>query len=368
MTLTITVLYIEALQQKQTFMKYKNVYIDGFHAHLPENIITSEQVEEELKSVYQKLKLPEGRLEMFSGIKERRYWQEGTVPSDVSSAAGQAILDKLNIPKDEIDALIHCSVCRDFLEPATASVVHSKLGLPNDCVNFDISNACLGMLSGIGVLADMIESGRIRRGLLVAGEIGYPLLKQTIDHLNNDESLTRKSFKPHFASLTIGSAAAAIVVSHKDYAASDAHQLLGTSDFAYTEYNYLCQGNTDQGMGKNSSPLMETDSEELLLKGIDAAGMCWNMFLKEFNWTQSDIDRCCTHQVGTAHSRMLYDKIGINSDLDYTTFPYLGNCGSASLPLTTALASDNNHLQKGHNVALLGIGSGINCTMLALKW
>ena len=349
-------------------MKYNKVYIDGFHAELPDNIITSEQVEKQLSSVYTKLKLPEGRLEMFSGIKERRYWPEGTMPSTVSTAAGEAILQKLNIPKDEIDAVIHCSVCRDFLEPATASVVHSKLGLSSRCVNFDISNACLGMLSGIGVLADMIESGRIRRGLLVAGEIGYPLLQQTIQHLNNDPLLTRKSFKPHFASLTIGSAAAAIVVSHEDFAKPDAHRLLGVSDYAYTEYNHLCQGNSDQGMGKSSSPLMETDSEELLIKGIEAAGECWTKFLEEFEWSQKDIDRCCTHQVGTAHSRLLYNKIGISEELDYTTFPYLGNCGSASLPLTTALASDNKHLQKGHNVALLGIGSGINCTMLALKW
>ena len=349
-------------------MKYNNVYIDGFHAQLPDNVIISAEVEKQLQPVYEKLRLPEGRLEMFSGIKERRYWQEGIMPSEVSAQAGQAILDKLSIPKDEIDVLIHCSVCRDFLEPATASVVHSKLNLPNNCVNFDISNACLGMLTGVGVLADMIESGRIRRGLLVAGEIGFPLLNQTIQHLLNDESLTRKSFKPHFASLTIGSAAAAIVVSHKDFKNEDAHKLLGVSDFAYTEYNYLCQGNTDQGMGRNSSPLMETDSEELLIKGIDAAGMCWDQFLKEFNWSQKDVDRCCTHQVGTAHSRMLYEKIGINPDLDYTTFPFLGNCGSASLPLTTALASDAGHLHSGHNVALLGIGSGINCTMLALKW
>ena len=73
LTLTITVLYIEALQQKQKFMKYNNVYIDGFHAHLPDNVITSEEVEKQLEDVYKRLKLPEGRLEMFSGIKERRY-------------------------------------------------------------------------------------------------------------------------------------------------------------------------------------------------------------------------------------------------------------------------------------------------------
>lgn len=348
-------------------MKYTNVYIDGFYAHLPESIISSAQIEQQLKPVYDRLRLPQGRLEMFSGIKERRYWPTVTRPSDISTQAAQAALDKYDIPKEEIDVLIHCSVCRDFLEPATASVVHSQLGLSANCINFDISNACLGMLTGIGLLADMIESGRIRRGLLVAGEIGYPLLQQTIKHLLNDKNLTRKSFKAHFASLTIGSAAAATIVSHKDFSREN-HQLLGLTDLAKTEHNYLCQGNADQGIGANSRPLMETDSEKLLHKGIEAAGECWEKFLSEFEWGRRSIERCYTHQVGTAHQRALYEKIGLDMDLDYSTYSFLGNCGSASLPLTVALAADNKLIQKDHKVALLGIGSGINCTMLALRW
>ena len=142
-------------------MKYNGVYIEGFEAYLPEGIITSEEVESQLEPVYSRLKLPAGRLEMFSGIKERRFWPEGTLPSQVSTKAAEKILNRLNIDTSEIDALIHCSVCRDFLEPATASVVHSKLGLPEHAVNFDISNACLGMMSGISILADMITRAEL---------------------------------------------------------------------------------------------------------------------------------------------------------------------------------------------------------------
>ena len=349
-------------------MIYKNVCIEGFEAYLPEQIITSEEVEDLLQPTYERLRLPKGRLELFTGIKERRYWPETTKPSDVSSKAGQQILDKLNIDNSEIDALIHCSVCRDFLEPATASVVHSALKLPNHAVNFDISNACLGMLSGISILADMIESGRIKRGLLVSGEIGFPLLKRTISHLNSDHTLNRQSFKPHFASLTIGSAAAAIVVTHKDEVKKESPQLLCSTDFSATEHNHLCQGTADSGMGDNNAPLMHTDSETLLHMGIEAAGNCWDKFTEELQWNKEDIDRCCTHQVGIAHSKMLFERIGLDPQLDYTTFPSLGNCGSASIPLTTALADENDHLLKDHKVALLGIGSGINCNMTALKW
>ena len=349
-------------------MRYDNICIEGFEALLPPNIITSAEIEEQLSEVYEKLRLPKGRLEMFSGIKERRYWDLGTMPSEVSTKAAQKLISRLGIDTSDIDALIHCSVCRDFLEPATASVVHSNLGLPKHALNFDISNACLGMLSGIGVLADMISSGRIKKGLLVSGEIGFPLLQKTIEHLNNDKSLTRKTIKPHFASLTIGSAAAAIIVSHESTVKGEAHKLNCISDFAYTEYNHLCQGTSDSGMGKYSAPLMETDSEVLLTKGVKAAGQCWHKFMVECDWTASDIDRCITHQVGSAHSKLLYETIKIDPSLDFSSFGNMGNCGSASLPITVALAAENQQLTKGNNVALLGIGSGINCTMISLKW
>jgi acyl-CoA:acyl-CoA alkyltransferase len=349
-------------------MVYKNVFIEGLEANLPPNIITSADIEEQLSPVYNRLKLPKGRLEMFSGIKERRYWDLNTKPSDVSSEAGSRLLERLNILPDEIDALIHCSVCRDFLEPATASVVHSKLKLPRQSVNFDISNACLGMMTGIGILADMISSGRIKRGLLVAGEIGYPLLNRTIQHLNNDKNLNRKTFKPHFASLTIGSAATAILICREDVAKTTAHQVTNISDFSCTEHNDLCQGSADTGISGANGPLMETDSEELLIKGIETAGYCWDNFLEESSFKRDDLDRCITHQVGSAHSSLLYKTIGVNPAMDFATFPHFGNCGSASLPLTLALAEKQNHLTRGHKVALLGIGSGINCSMIAVKW
>lgn len=348
-------------------MRYDNIHIDAITANLPNNILTSLEVEEALGPLYERLNLSPGRLELFTGIKERRYWSNGTVPSDVSAEAGQMAMDKAGVLPHEIDCVIHSSVCRDFLEPATASVVHQTLGLPNHALNFDISNACLGMMSGITLVADMIKAGRIKRGLVVAGEIGYHLLKKTISTLINDEKLSRNDIKPHFASLTIGSAASAIIISHESVAKHD-HKLLGGMDFSATQYNDLCRGSLDHGMTENAAPEMDTDAEELLLRGIEAAGFCWPKFLKELNLTENEIDKFCTHQVGIAHKKLLFKTLDINIGKDFATFDYLGNCGAASLPLTLALAIEQGHIKKGDKTGLLGIGSGINCLMLGVQW
>ena len=347
-------------------MIYKKVRIEGFQAHLPENTLTSEQVEDLLEPAYSRIKLPKGRLELFTGIKERRYWPLEKKPSQAAAEAGQKLIDRLNIDKEDIDLVIHCSVCRDFLEPATASVVHNLLGLKKQALNFDISNACLGVITGMQVAADMIEAGSIKKALLVSGEIGYPLLRQTIDHLNSQEDLNRQNFKPHFASLTIGSCASAVILSNEDSASVDSHKLLTINSYANTSDNDLCQGGHNNDA--TSGPLMQTDSEALLVAGVETAKGAWQPFLDEINWTREEIDKCCTHQVGIAHSRLLFESLGLTMDLDFPTFEFLGNCGSASLPATTALAAEAQHFQKGHKVALLGIGSGINCSLCAIEW
>jgi len=54
-------------------VRFKNVYIEGLAYHLPKNIVSSEDLEKRLAPVYDRLKLPFGRLEMMTGIKERRF-------------------------------------------------------------------------------------------------------------------------------------------------------------------------------------------------------------------------------------------------------------------------------------------------------
>mgnify|MGYP000306591170 CR=1 FL=1 len=348
-------------------MNFDEVYIEGFQANLPPNEISTQEVEARLKPAYDRIGLAAGRLELFTGIQSRRFWDLGTKPSDVSSQAGQMLIDKLALDKNEIDVLIHASVCRDFIEPATSSVVHKKLGLSAHALNFDISNACLGVMSAVSLAGDMIRSGRVRRALVVSGEVGYPLLCNTIDALNGDENLTRKSFKPHFASLTIGSCAAAVMVSHESVAKAGSHKLICGADYSYTEFNHLCQGDADAGVGAASStPQMHTDSEELLVRGVEAASRCWEGFSKEFD--PAAIDRVFTHQVGVAHRNLLFDSLSLDQEKDFMSFSFLGNCGSASLPATVALAEEKGLLKTGDNVALLGIGSGINCNMLGINW
>ena len=349
-------------------MRFKNVYIEDLACHLPDNIVTSDDIEKRLAPVYDRLKLPYGRLEMMTGIKERRFWNPGTSPSEVSSIAGKLAIVNSGINQEDIGCLINASVCRDFLEPATAALVHHNLGLPKNTLVYDISNACLGVLNGMINIANMIELGQIQAGLVVAGENGGPLVDSTIESLLNNPSLTRSEIKASFASLTIASAAVGVVLVHKDLT-QNKHRLLGGYSQAASQFNNLCRGNDDsKAQIDNWLPLMKTDAETMMREGCGLAGQTWDHTKNILEWVNDDVNHVFCHQVGHGHRKLLYETLSLELEKDFSTLEYLGNTGAASLPSTLALGAEKGLLESGDRIALLGIGSGLNSLMLGVEW
>jgi len=345
--------------------QYSHVCLYTFGYEFPPHVLSSEDIEQQLSSVYKRLKLPVGRLEMMSGISERRLWEAGTMPSDAAIRAGRKTLGEAGVDGSDIQCLIFTSVSRDMMEPATASFVHNALKLPKECLIFDISNACLGFLDGIVMLANMIELGQVENGLIVSGETAEELVQSTLQTLQEDENLTRKSMKSAFASLTIGSGAVGLFMCHTDLVQKQQRPLLKHCAWrANTAHSDLCQGGTS---GANTT-LMATNSEELLIQGVDTAQMTWDEFSSMSGWQQGDVDRFFCHQVGTAHARLLFEKLGLDNSKNFETLPYLGNVGSVSAPITLALAIEKKIFRPGMKGAMLGIGSGINCMMLGIEW
>ncbi|PIE57692.1 MAG: 3-oxoacyl-ACP synthase III [Desulfobulbus propionicus] len=344
-------------------MRYSQVCLHNFGYALPPREITSTAIEEQLESLYDRLNLPAGRLELMSGITSRRLWHPGTRPSQGAILAGRHALEQAGIPPEDLGCLLFTSVCRDMMEPATAAFVHRELGLPQTCQIFDISNACLGFLNGVVVLANMLELGQVRSGLIVAGETAENLVESTLTAMRTDTSLTRKSVKHLFASLTIGSGAVALIMTRKDVL-DTGHYLLGGSCRTNTVCNNLCQG----GQNSEQGTLMSTESEELLHQGVAVAHACWQDFLSTMGWPAEKIDRFFCHQVGRAHARLLFEKLQLNPEKNFETLPFLGNVGSVSAPITMALGVEQGGIRSGEYAALMGIGSGINAMILALQW
>ena len=341
-------------------MRYQNVCLESLGYTLPGHVVSSDDLEARLAPAYQRLRLPEGRLELMTGIRQRRFYDPGVQLGSMSALSGQHALEVADFDRSQIGALVHGSVCRDYLEPATACGVHHELRLPSACQVYDVSNACLGILNGVTQVANQIELGQIRAGLVVGTECGRTLVDNTVDRLNRDLSLTRQNIKLLVASLTIGSGSVAALLCHREISRTQ-NRLLGGTALADTDHHQLCQSD-----GLNT--FMQTDSEQLMQQGVAAGAENFTRFLSELDGSHDDVDKTACHQVGAAHRRLLFERLELDQRKDFSTLEVLGNTGAAALPLTLALGAEARHYCPDDRIAMLGIGSGVNCLMLGVAW
>ncbi|HHP7233692.1 MAG TPA: 3-oxoacyl-ACP synthase III [Desulfobacterales bacterium] len=346
-------------------LRYDNVIIDAFGYELPPNVFTSDDLEEQLEPLYRALRFQKGQLEALTGIRERRFWDPGFEVAHGAAAAGRKALRHAAVSADEIGILIYAAVCRDNIEPATACSVCHELGLRPETQVYDVSNACLGVLNGMVQIANAIELGQIRAGMVVACETSRQVVEATIRRLNDSRDMN--FFKKNIATLTGGSGAVAVILSEAS-AARGRPRLLGGTYRQDNAHHRLCMWGAQTESADEGLHFIETDSMGILSNGVRLGAETFKALRPALQWSIGAPDRIVCHQVGETHQRQILEAIGISPQKDFTTFQYLGNIGSVSLPITAAIATERRFINPGDRVGFLGIGSGLNCLMLGLQW
>lgn len=317
-------------------------------------VVTSDQLDERLAPTYARVGLRPGLLERLAGIRERRWWPDGVTFADGAAMAAEKSLSESGVDPASIGLMVNTSVSRQYLEPATAVSVHDAIGLPTSCQNFDVTNACLGFVNGIEIAGAMIDAGFIEYALVVDGEDARSVQEATIERLSAPD-VTARDVIAQFATLTLGSGAAAMVLGRADQH-PEGHRIVAAVSRAGTEHHELCVGDND---------LMRTDLKGLLDAGLGLSVDLWTDAAEEFDW-RLGMDRYFIHQVSQVHTDALCEKLGIDPTLVPRTFPTRGNIGPVSVPFTLAGAVDD--LSDGDRVLLMGIGSGLNASCVEIVW
>jgi len=346
-------------------IRYQNVFLESFGYELPPNVVASQDLEDRLDPLYRRLHLQRGQLEVITGIYERRFWDPGFRVSDGAVMAGRKALQQSAVSAQDIGMLIFGGVCRDNLEPATACAVADALGLPPEAEIYDVSNACLGVINGMVQIASATELGQIRAGLVVSCETAREIVDLTIDRLLKIQDMGL--FRETIATLTGGSGAVAVLLTHAQVA-QKGHRLVGGVARNASRFHQLCLWGPDAGCPVDGQHVMKTDSVGVLQNGVTLGIATYREFMDFMGWPPDRPDKIICHQVGASHQKMILESIGIPKEKDFATFPFLGNIGTVSLPITAAIASERDFLNKGDYVGFFGIGSGLNCLMLGIEW
>ncbi len=316
-------------------------------------VMTSAAFDDRLADTYARTGMRPGMLQELAGVQERRWWPDDVSFSDAAAMAGAKALAEAGINPSQVGVMINTSVSRAYLEPSSAVAVHYQLGLPSSCLNFDLANACLGFVNGMQLAGALIDAGQADYALLVDAEGPEALHRATLDRLGSPDA-TAADVKANFATLTLGSGSAAMVLGRADRH-PEGHRVVGGVSRAGTEHHDLCVGDLSS---------MRTDSRALFEAGLALAMDTWKDAVADFDW--SGIDYFVAHQTSVKHIGAMAAALGVDVSRFPMTLPQFGNMGPAAVPFTLARQVDT--LQPGDNVLLLGIGSGLNTSFAELSW
>lgn len=316
--------------------------------------VRSASFDERLSDTLKRLNLPKGLLQRVAGVEARRNWEHPTDYIDGAAEAGRKAIAEAGISADRIGLLINTSVSREGLEPSVAVAVHDSIGLGTGAMNFDITNACMGFVNGMTVAASMIDAGQVDYALVVAGEDMSRVQESTVARLQRD-GITRDEYLNEFATLTLGSGAAAAVLGRADLH-PEGHRIHGGVARAATWNHGLCIGDYEG---------MFTDSQSLMNNGIEVITAAWHEAHAN-GWEWESMDHYIPHQISNIHVDALTNATSIDPERIAKTYPELGNVGPASLPITLARRAPD--MKPGDRVLCLGVGSGLNTAMLEITW
>lgn len=316
-------------------------------------VVTSSQFDEQLRETYERTGMRAGMIQALAGVHERRWWPSDVTFTDAAAMVGAKALAEAGITPSQVGVMINTSVTRTHLEPSAAVAVHHQLELPRNCLNFDLTNACLAFVNGIQLAGTMIDAGQADYALLVDAEDIAGLQQKTIERLAAPTA-TADDVRANFATLTLGNGAVAMVLGRADLH-PEGHRVVGGVSRAGSEHHELCIGDLS---------LMRTDSRRLFEAGIDLALETWRDSPSDFDW--SGADWFVAHQTSLAHIQALATGMGKDISRYPVTLPRFGNIGPAAVPFTLAMHLDK--LQAGDQVLLMGIGSGLNVSLAEISW
>ena len=146
------------------FFSFNNIKITAVSSAVPTTVVDVDSFKDSFGDEFVE------KFKQTTGIKQYRKTRKYQTASDLGYVAAEKILSEKNIDKKTIGALIFVAHSTDYRRPATACVLHKRLGLDINCVAFDIALGCSAFIYGVQTVASIMQNSDIERALLIVGE------------------------------------------------------------------------------------------------------------------------------------------------------------------------------------------------------
>ncbi len=336
----------------------RKVVFAGVGHHLPEKVVTSEDVE---NRVYEasRFRMPKGLLTKATGIEERHYRGADEQASDMAYKASVEALERAEMDPEEIDLLIFASCMQDIAEPATANILQEKLGASRSHV-FDVKNACNSFLNGLDVADSILSAGKAQTALIAVGE---PL------SVSIDWNITSAGdLRSRISALTLGDAGAAVVIRAEEN--GNGRGILPSAFRSYGDqwrHATVMGGGSMYGLNQKHG-YFRGNSQELREQALKHIPELVKSTIEHVGWKPEEIDVVCCHQVTLDLVEEITKRCGVKLENCVVSIRDCGNTAAASIPLCLSRAWSKGMLTPGAKVLLVGGAAGFSVGVVPIVW
>ena len=328
-------------------MPRRRARIVAIAPYLPEGRLTNEDLAAQF---------PEWTPEKISdktGIDCRRVAEPDEFTSDLAVKAGEALFEKTDVAREDIDFLMLMTLSPDYVIPFTAGMIQDRLGLPKTVGAFDSTLGCSGYVYGLGLAAALIESGRARNVLLVTADKFAPYT------IEGD-----KSVKTIFGD---GATATLIEAVDEDQISEVGRGgIIGAADFGTDgsgSHNLVARTSSMRGFAGNESvsqscPTLEMNGPEVFNFTLSTVSKHIKGFLKENEVAVDDVALFVFHQANGFMLEHLRKRMKIPAERFAVHLADTGNTLASTIPIALAHSIDQGRVPPGSKVMLVGFGVG----------
>lgn len=315
--------------------------------YLPDYVLTNKELESMVET-------NDEWIRTRTGISERRILKdEDKATAFMASEAAKEILDQRGIEASEIDAIIIATVTPDYFFPATACLVQNMIGADN-AYGFDISAACSGFIFALSTGAQMIESGRYKKVLV----IGSDKMSAITDYTDRNTCIL------------FGDAAAGVLLEPTEDKNTGIVDFIQHTDGSGGEA--LCMS----GGGSRNPSSHETvdkkmhyifqDGRTVFKRATEGMADVSVEIMKKNNLSSEDVSWLVPHQANMRIIQATARRMGVGMEQVMVNIDKYGNTTAATIPL--CLYDWKDELSKGDNLILAAFGGGYTWGSLYMKW
>jgi 3-oxoacyl-[acyl-carrier-protein] synthase III len=296
-----------------------------------------------------------------TGVMRRHIVSEGVCTSDLCEAATERLLAEIGWSKETIDVLIFVTQTADFILPATACVLHGRLGLATECAAFDVNLGCSGYVYGLWLAANLINGGA-KRIVLLAGD--------TISKLVSPEDRS--------TALLFGDAGTATAIEFDRNAppmffevgtngAGRDHLIVPAGGFrkrrdGTTATKLVCEG----GNIRSQEDLFINGGEIFAFTMSTIPPVC-KAVIERAGWQTEDVDAFVMHQANRFMLQHLSKQMRLPKEKTVIGLEEYGNTSSASIPLAMTTKLPERLSAGAAKLVLAGFGVGFSWAAAAFE-